>query len=213
MKKWLSVFLACAMCVMLATGCVGNKQTDEELMKIAADLIDKATELHFVYHCEPTSAESLPKGTEVTVNGVKATLPWDFVLYEHSSELLGEIKTFEDLCNVTLGVYTEDIARRWPLDSYYNYKDGEELPKFIGHNGKLYVGVGGQGIRYLYNVDTIKIQERQADTVLFHIFYEDYDYSGDKQELVDRETHEFVMKKTKNGWRLDTFYSEKPLAQ
>ncbi len=212
MKKMLAVLLACVMVVLCIAGCQKGEQgvsapAAEGTKAIAAELIDKATVLYGVYHGESEYTECLPAGTTVTVDGVTVTLPHDFCFYRHSSKELGEIDTLNDLRAATLAVYTEDTAQDKLFKHYFTYAQGDELPKFIEHDGKLYVGAGGRGMLYEYNTDTIKFVRQEQSECEFTIAYERVEYN-EQPTVVDREIHGFIMKNTAKGWRLATLYEE-----
>lgn len=186
---------------------VDTAPTEEEAKQIATVLMKRAEKLYFVYHDETIENYYLQAGTEVTVNGLPVILPRRFYGYTHSSEELGDIGTLEDLRNATLSVYTQRTAQDYLFDNHFDYERGDEIPKFIEHEGKLYVGAGGLGISYLYNHDTIDILYRRAGAVVFSIAEEQTWYNKAKEAVsFDQNTHLYVMKATKNGWRLETFY-------
>lgn len=169
----------------------------------ALELVEKARKIFYFYlsgdtdydvdYAAPTQGvDWLYEGTTATYLGKPLELTSDFKRFE--GEVMGQkVDSLDDLRQAVETVLTPKAAE----ERYFNKND--KYPYFVEYEGHLFRVAGDGAFSMILDRGSITILSQSETSVEFSVAF----YLNSR---VDCDTAYFQMKKTENGWRLNTPY-------
>lgn len=169
----------------------------------ALELVEKAQKIHgFYMDCSSDydvdfdnlveGVDWLYEGTAAQYNGETITLKEEYIRFE--STLLGyRVNSFASLREAVESVLTPEAT----TEAFF--PKGDTYPRYVEYNGFLFCSAADGAYSMILDRGSVTVLSQSETSVEFSVAF----YLNSR---VDCDTAYFQMKKTENGWRLNTPY-------